>query len=216
MEEYLGRDSCGIIFANPNAPTGISLPLERIRHLLDNYPEDRAVIVDEAYVDFGAETALPLLREHRNLLIVRTFSKSMSLAGIRLGFVIGHESLVGALGTVKDSFNSYPVSMLTQFIAEKALEDEDYYRAMRQKIMATREAFSGELQRLGWEVLPSRANFVFARKRGMPGGEVYRTLKQKGILVRHFDLEGIRDFVRITIGTDEEMGVLGRELVKWT
>ena len=106
--------------------------------------------------------------------------------------------------------------MLTQFIAERALEDEDYYRSMRQKIVATRDSFSSELQRLGWEVLPSRANFVFARKRGMPGGEVYRTLKQRGILVRHFDLEGIRDFVRITIGTDEDMRALVRELVQWT
>ncbi|MEW6669226.1 MAG: histidinol-phosphate transaminase [Thermodesulfobacteriota bacterium] len=215
VEEYLGRDSCGIIIANPNAPTGISLPLERIRYLLDRYPEDKAVILDEAYVDFGAETALPAVREHGNLLIARTFSKGMSLAGIRLGFVIGHESLIHALTTVKDSFNSYPVSMLSQLIAETALQDEGYYRIMRQKITATRQNFSSELQGLGWDVLPSKANFVFARKRGVSGGEVYRTLKQKGILVRHFDLEGIRDFVRITIGTDEDMRVLLDELGEW-
>lgn len=215
VEKYLKPDSCGIILANPNAPTGMSLSLERIRHLLDHYPPDRVVILDEAYVDFGADTALPLLREHRNLLIVRTFSKSMSLAGIRLGFVIAHESLISALTTVKDSFNSYPVSMLSQAIAEAALQDDDYYRAMRQRIIGTREAFSGELRGLEWEVLPSRANFVFARKRGIAGGEVYRNLKQKGILVRHFDLEGIRDFVRITIGTDEDMNVLIDELRRW-
>jgi histidinol-phosphate aminotransferase len=116
VEEYLRRDSCGVILANPNAPTGVALPLNRIRYLLNNYPLDKVVILDEAYVDFGAETALPLLLEHRNLLIVRTFSKSMSLAGIRLGFVLGHESLIGALttATAKDSFNSYPVSTLTR------------------------------------------------------------------------------------------------------
>jgi histidinol-phosphate aminotransferase len=215
VEEFLTRDSCGVIFANPNAPTGVSLPLERIRYLLEHYPKDKAVVVDEAYVDFGAETALPLLRQHENLLIVRTFSKSMSLAGIRLGFVIGHESLIHALTTVKDSFNSYPVSMPTQLIAETALRDDGYYRTMRERIMATRGFFSGKLQGLGWEVLPSKANFVFARKRGMPGGEVYRSLKQKGILVRHFDLDGIRDFVRITIGTDEDMKVLVNELAQW-
>lgn len=215
VDGFLQGKSCGIIFPNPNAPTGVSLPLDKIQYVLDNYPVDRTVIIDEAYVDFGAETALPLLREHGNLLIVRTFSKSMSLAGIRLGFVIGQESLIGALTTVKDSFNSYPVSMLSQFIAESALDDEDYYRAMRGKIMATREVFSSELQGLGWEVLPSKANFVFARKRGMPGGEVYRTLKQKGILVRHFDLDGIRDFVRITIGTDEDVRALLEEVRRW-
>ena len=215
VEEFLGRDSCGVIFPNPNAPTGIALPLERIAYLLDNYPEDKPVIVDEAYVDFGAETALPLLRKHRNLLVVRTFSKSMALAGIRLGFVIGDASLIAGLTTVKDSFNSYPVSILSQQIAETALQDQDHYRALRQKIMATRESFSRELRGLAWEVLPSKANFVFARKPGMPGGEVYRTLKQKGILVRHFDTDGIRDFVRITIGTNEEMEALLAELRQW-
>ena len=215
VEEFLGRDSCGVIFPNPNAPTGIALPLERIEYLLDNYPKDKPVIVDEAYVDFGAETALPLLSEHPNLLVVRTFSKSMALAGIRLGFVIGHKSLIAGLTTVKDSFNSYPVSILSQLIAETALQDGDYYCAMRQKIMATREVFSHELHGLGWEVLPSKANFVFARKRGMSGGDIYRNLKRKMILVRHFDADGIRDFVRITIGTDEEMKALLDELRQW-
>lgn len=208
VEPFLRTDSCGIIFANPNAPTGISLPLERMESLLCRYPQENAVIVDEAYVDFGAESALGLLNAHRNLVVIRTFSKSMSLAGLRLGFVIAHSSLIEALFTVKDSFNSYPVDTLTQMIGEIALSDESYYRAMREKIVLTRERFSQRLQEMGWLVLPSKANFVFATKKGIAGLHVYQTLREKGILVRHFDMKGIEDFVRITIGTDEDMETL--------
>jgi len=208
VESFLGKDSCGIIFANPNAPTGISLSLEEMGSLLSRYTRENAVVVDEAYVDFGAESALELLNAHRNLVVIRTFSKSMSLAGLRLGFVIAHESLIEALFKVKDSFNSYPVDALTQSIGEAALNDEGYYKAMREKIILTRERFSQKLQEMGWHVLPSKTNFVFAKKPGIDGSSVYRNLRDQAILVRHFDMKGIEDFVRITIGTDEEMETL--------
>jgi len=208
VESFLRKDSCGIVFANPNAPTGISLSLEQIESLLSRYSHENAVAVDEAYVDFGAESALGLLNEHRNLVLIRTFSKSMSLAGLRLGFVIAHESLIETLFRVKDSFNSYPVDALTQSIGEAALADEAYYRAMRAKIILTRERFSRKLQEMGWFVLPSKTNFVFAKRAGIAGMSVYRTLRDQSILVRHFDLKGIEDFVRITIGTDEDMETL--------
>ncbi len=136
----------------------------------------------------------------------------MSLAGLRLGFVIAREPLVEALFRVKDSFNSYPVDSLTQLLAEIALSDESYYEAMRQRIIATREGFSQGLRDLGWSVLPSKTNFVFARKEGIPGRHIYEVLKGRGILVRHFDVAGIENFVRITIGRDEDMGMLLEEV----
>jgi len=204
--------SCGVIFANPNAPTGTCLTLEEIVRLLDRYPRDRVVVVDEAYIDFGGESVLSLIGKNRNLLIMRTFSKSMSLAGLRVGFTMGDEELVEALFTVKDAFNSYPVDMLAQAIAEIAIEDEAYYKFIIERIIETRDHFSLELSRLGWNVLPSKANFVFAEKMGISGGEVYRKLKERGILVRYFPIEGIKDFVRITIGKKEEMDRLLEEV----
>jgi histidinol-phosphate aminotransferase len=206
VEEFVKRKgSCGLVFANPNAPTGTYLTLKEILYLLEHYPAEKPVLIDEAYIDFGGESAAPLLRDHKNLLIVRTFSKSMSLAGVRLGFVMAGKELIDALVTVKDSFNSYPVSTLTQRIGEIALSDESYYRSIHNKIVAVRESFSTDLGKLGWTVLSSKANFVFARKEGVPGKEIYLKLKERGILVRHFDAEKVRDFVRITIGTREDM-----------
>ncbi|MBW1863092.1 MAG: histidinol-phosphate transaminase, partial [Deltaproteobacteria bacterium] len=186
------RGSCGVIFPNPNAPTGICLPIEKVIYLLENYPQDRAVIIDEAYIDFGGESAVRLIDEHKNLLIMRTFSKSMSLAGLRLGFAIGDKTLIDALFTVKDSFNSYPVDMLAQTIGEIAATDETYYRSITERIISTRDYLTSELKKLGWNVLPSKANFVFAEKKGVPGAEIYLKLKERGILVRYFDIEGIK------------------------
>lgn len=214
LNGFLKRDSCGLIFANPNAPTGMSLTMDGIDAFLGRYPRDNAVVVDEAYVDFGAESVLPLLEQHRNLIVVRTFSKSMSLAGLRLGFIIAHESLVDALFRVKDSFNSYPVDSLTQLLGEIAISDQPYYRSMREKIIRTRERFSAELRGMGWFVLPSKANFVFAAQKGIPGRRVYEILKSKGFLVRHFEIKGIEEFVRITMGTDEDMDVLLNEMMR--
>ena len=204
-EAFLERPSCGLVFANPNAPTGHCLPLNRIRALLERYPDDRVVVIDEAYIDFGGETALGLIQEFSHLVIVRTFSKSFSLAGLRLGFVLAQPPLIKALFTVKDSFNSYPTDLLSQKIGEIAVADAGYYKSITRKIMETRDHFTAEAEALGWNVVPSQANFVFATLPGMEGREVYRRLKEKGILVRHFDVEGIRDFVRITIGRPEGM-----------
>jgi histidinol-phosphate aminotransferase len=212
LEGFLERPSCGVIFANPNAPTGHGLPLDRIRDWLQRYPADRVVIVDEAYVDFGGESAVGLIREFPNLVIVQTFSKSFSLAGLRLGFVIARAPLVEALFTVKDSFNSYPTDTLSQKIGAIAVSDTAYYADITRKILETRERFIAQAADHGWQVLPSKANFVFASRPGVAGGEVYRRLKERGILVRHFDVEGIRDFVRITIGRPEDMDRLLTEM----
>ena len=213
VEECLKRkDSCGLVLANPNAPTGTYLPPKDILYLLENYPSEKPVLIDEAYIEFGGESAAPLLREHKNLLLVSTFSKSFSLAGLRLGFVMAARELIDALTTVKDSFNSYPVSTLAQRIGEIALSDGSYYQSINSKIISVRERFSSDLGKLGWTVIPSKANFVFARKGGVPGKEIYLKLKERGILVRHFDGEKISDFVRITIGTHEDMERLIDEL----
>jgi histidinol-phosphate aminotransferase len=213
VEEFLKRkDSCGLVLANPNAPTGTYLPPKEILYLLENYPSEKPVLIDEAYIEFGGESGAPLLREHKNLLLVSTFSKSFSLAGLRLGFVMAARELIDALTTVKDSFNSYPVSTLAQRIGEIALSDGSYYQSINSKIISVRERFSSDLGKLGWTVIPSKANFVFARKGGVPGKEIYLKLKERGILVRHFDGEKISDFVRITIGTHEDMERLIDEL----
>jgi histidinol-phosphate aminotransferase len=206
VEEFLKKPkSCGTIFANPNAPTGICLPIENVRELLENYPRENVVLIDEAYIDFGGESAVGLIQDFKNLLIVMTFSKGMSLAGLRLGYVIGHEDLIDALFTVKDSFNSYPADILSQSIGEISISDDTYYRTIREKIISTRDYFGLELEKLGWHVLPSKANFLYTEKKGVPGKEIYLTLKERGILVRHFDIAGIEDFVRITVGTREDM-----------
>jgi histidinol-phosphate aminotransferase len=209
INDYLDEEpSCGIVFPNPNAPTGILLPLAKIREILERYPEDRVVIIDEAYIDFGGESAVSLINRYKNLLVIRTFSKSMSLAALRLGFAMGDKDLISALFAVKDSFNSYPADLIAQKIGEIAINDTDYYHSITQKIILSRESLSKQLQDLEWNVLPSGANFIFAGKKGLTGETIYRRLKEKGILVRYFDTKGIRDFVRITIGTDEEMKAL--------
>lgn len=205
ITKFVEQPGCGVVLSNPNAPTGIALPLERLTYLLENHPSDRVIVIDEAYVDFGGESAAPFIRKYPNLAVVRTFSKSLSLAGLRLGFVMASEELISALFTVKDSFNSYPVDTLTQMIGEIALSDEPYYQSIIEEIIAVRETFTGALLDLGWNVLPSKANFVFAQKSGFRGRDLYLGLKRRGILVRHFDGERTKDFVRITIGRREDM-----------
>ncbi|MBU0995667.1 MAG: histidinol-phosphate transaminase [Proteobacteria bacterium] len=204
--------SCGAIFPNPNAPTGMLLPLEHIKSLLAGYDENNVVLVDEAYIDFGGESAVSLIDQYKNLIVVRTLSKSMSLAGIRIGFAMGNPGLIQALFAVKDSFNSYPANVLSQEIAQIAFSDADYYNAVVEKIINTRTVLSKELKQIGWDVLPSSANFVFARKTGFKGKEIYLKLKERGILVRHFSTPGIDEFVRITIGTDQDTTVLVKEM----
>ncbi len=208
IDSYLKEKSTGIIVPNPNAPTGVCLTLDEIKYLLDSYPSDRLVCIDEAYIAFGGESAASLIESYSNLLVVRTFSKSSSLAGLRLGYALGAPELITALNTVKDSFNSYPVDLIAQTCGELAVTDSTYSKEIISKIINTREWFTSEIEESGWEVLPSKANFVFARKQGLNGEEVYSKLKNKKILVRYFNKPGIDDFVRITIGTDEDMKTL--------
>ena len=175
------RSSCGMIFPNPNAPTGIGLPRDRIAELLTQYPQDRVVAIDEAYVDFGGERCIPLIHEHENLIITGTFSKSASLAGARLGFAIADPKLIEQLFTVKDSFNSYPVGSLIQRIGITAMENWKYYDEIIQKIIRTREKVAEALTRIGWIVYPSQANFLFAGDPDVSGEFIYTHLKEREI-----------------------------------
>jgi histidinol-phosphate aminotransferase len=197
------RPSSAILLCNPNAPTGIALQRDAIASLLAEQP-DRLVVVDEAYVDFGAESAVPLVARHDNLLVIQTFSKSRSLAGLRVGFAIGQRPLIEALERVKDSFNSYPVDCLAIAGAVAAIEDDGWFRKTRARIIANRETLARELGQLGFEVLPSLANFVFARHRNRSGTDLAAALRQRGVLVRHFGKPRIEDFLRITVGTEAE------------
>lgn len=201
------RPSSAILLCNPNAPTGIAISRAAITELLAQDP-DRLVVVDEAYVDFGAESVVPLVASHDNLLVIQTFSKSRSLAGLRVGFAIGQRPLIEALERVKDSFNSYPVDGLALAGAAAAIADDAWFQETRARIIASREAMTGNLGQLGFDVLPSQANFVFARHRGRRGAELAAALRQRGVLVRHFAKPRIEDFLRISVGTDDECGRL--------
>ncbi len=205
-DDYL-RPNGGIIIANPNAPTGIGLPLAAIERIVGGNP-DTVVVVDEAYVDFGGESAVGLINDHPNLLVIQTLSKSRSLAGLRVGFAMGQRELIVALERVKDSFNSYPLDRLAIAGAVAAIQDREYFDQTRNTIMATREKLTGDLRELGFVVLPSQANFVFARHPGRDGAELSLRLRELGILVRHFKLPRIDQFLRISIGTDAQCAEL--------
>ncbi|MBR9829242.1 MAG: histidinol-phosphate transaminase [Oceanospirillales bacterium] len=206
LEAYSGENG-GIIFANPNAPTGISIDLKTISALLERNT-DSVVVVDEAYVDFGAQSATQLVNHYPNLLVVQTFSKSRSLAGMRVGFAFGHPQLIEALERVKNSFNSYPLDMLAQQTAIAALQDETYFDQSIQRIIDTRTWTTTKLESLGFEVLPSHTNFVFTRHPDIAATELMQYLRDNKILVRHFTKPGIDNHLRISIGTDEEMQAL--------
>jgi histidinol-phosphate aminotransferase len=197
------RPCSAILLANPNAPTGIGLSRDAIAALLAEHPE-QLLVVDEAYVDFGAESAVPLVARHDNLLIVQTLSKSRALAGLRVGFAIGQRPLIEALERVKDSFNSFPLDCLAIAGAVAAIEDEDWFEETRARIIASRAALAGALAELGFEVLPSQANFVFARHPNRGGGDLAAALRARGVLVRHFQKPRIADFLRITVGTEAQ------------
>jgi len=202
------RQGCaGVVIANPNAPTGIGLPLARIEELLRACPE-RVVLVDEAYVDFGGESALPLVARHPNLLVVQTLSKSRSLAGLRVGFACGQAHLVDALVRVKDSFNSYPLDRLASAGAVAALEDDEWFRRTRDDVVDVREGLVLQLEDLGFEVLPSQANFVFVRHPSRDAAELAAALRARAVLVRHFRQPRIAQYLRISIGTREQCGLL--------
>lgn len=202
IADYVGEHG-GIVVANPNAPTGRALPRSAIADLAVAN-RDAVVLVDEAYVDFGAESAVPLISTHPNLLVVQTLSKSRALAGLRLGFAIGNAGLIEGLNRVKNSFNSYPLSRMAIAGGIAAFADEAWFQTQRQRIIGSREALVGALAGLGFEVLPSAANFVFARHPRHGGHELYESLRQRSVLVRHFERPRIAQFLRITVGTDAQ------------
>lgn len=210
------RQPCSaILLPNPNAPTGIGLVREAIEALVSEHP-DQLVVVDEAYVDFGAESAVSLVARHDNLLIVQTLSKSRALAGLRVGFAIGQRPLIEALERVKDSFNSYPLDCLAMAGAVAAMEDDAWFQETRGRIIANRDWLARALSELGFEVLPSVANFVFARHRSRSGADLAARLRERGVLVRHFQKPRIEDFLRITVGTEDQCSrliALARSLV---
>ncbi len=201
------RDNGGIIFPNPNAPTGCTLPLAEIRRALLANP-DSVVVVDEAYVDFGAESAVPLIRDFPNLVVVQTLSKARSLAGLRVGFAFAQEELVEALLRVKNSFNSYPLDVFAQRGALAAYQDEAYFQECRARVIASREQLALALAELGYEVLPSAANFLLASPPGGDAAGLFARLRERGILVRHFSRPRIDRFLRISIGSEEECETL--------
>ncbi len=200
-----------VVLANPNAPTGIALPLCEIERLAASNPNS-VVIIDEAYVDFGAESAISLLPQYDNLLIVRTFSKSRSMAGARLGFAIGSPEIIADLELIKYSTNPYDINRLTQIAGAAAIDSDNYYFENARRIIETREYTAKRLEAAGFEVIPSKANFVFARHPDFDGGELYAFLRERGILVRHFSGERIKNYLRITIGLMDEMDVLCKAL----
>ncbi len=203
VADYL-RPNGGIIFPNPNAPTGQLVPLSAIERLLQANTES-VVVIDEAYVDFGGVSCVPLIQKYPQLLVTHTLSKSRALAGLRVGYATGHPDLIEGLNRVKDSFNSYPLDRFAQAGAAAAMEDEAYFAAMCQKVIASKQTLVAEMQALGFDVLPSAANFIFARYPGRDGADIAARLRERSIIVRHFrNPPRISSFMRITIGTDEQ------------
>jgi histidinol-phosphate aminotransferase len=205
-EDYTGTGET-LFLANPNAPTGIALPVSVIEEIVRSNP-DRVVVVDEAYVDFGAESSVPLIRRYGNLLVIGTFSKSRSLAGARLGFAFGCRDLIRDLETLRNSTNPYNVNRMTMAAGVASLAEDGLNEEHSRIIRRTREKTAAALKELGFEMTDSKANFLFARHPSLDGGELYTNLKSRGILVRHWDGERIRQYNRITVGTEEQMDAL--------
>ena len=210
IEDYFGNDA-NVVIANPNAPTGIALSLYEVERIVKANP-DFMVLIDEAYVDFGGESALPLIEKYDNLLVVRTYSKSRSMAGARLGFAFGSAELISDLEKIKFSTNPYNINRLTLVAGACAIDENEYYVENCKKVIDTREWTVRALRELGFEITPSKANFIFAKSSRVGGEELYLSLKERGILVRHFSNEKICEYNRITVGTPEEMEALVREI----
>ena len=202
-EDYY-QENGGIIFPNPNAPTAIYEPLETIEEII-SHNRDVVVIVDEAYIDFGGESARSLIEKYDNLLVVQTFSKSRSMAGMRIGFAMGNPELIKYLNDVKYSFNSYTMNRTSICCGVEAVKDDAYFKAMTQKIIATREWSKQELAKLGFSFTDSKANFIFAAHERIPAKEIFEALREANIYVRYFNSPRIDNYLRITIGTEEEM-----------
>ena len=205
-EDYYSKNG-GVIFPNPNAPTGVLMPLSDIRDILD-HNQDVIVIVDEAYIDFGGVSAQSLLNDYENLLIVQTFSKSRSMAGMRIGYAMGSAELIKALNDVKYSFNSYTMNRPSILLGVESIKDEEYFLETTDKIMETREWFKGEMKKLGFSFPDSKANFIFATHETVPAKDIFETARAQNIFVRYFNKERIDNYLRITIGTKEEMEAL--------
>lgn len=213
-QDYLdlnGAEIQGILLPNPNAPTGRGLSRKEIEQLL-RANLDKVVVIDEAYIDFGGETAIELLPKYDNLLITQTLSKSRSLAGLRVGFAFGNENLIEGLNRIKNSFNSYTIDRLAMAGAKAAIEDETYFQRTREQIIKTRERVIAELKNLSFTVIPSQANFIFIRHSTLEAAELFTKLRENGVLVRYFNKHLIDNYLRVSIGTDEEMGILINEL----
>lgn len=194
----------GAVIPNPNAPTGRGLPLALIKKIVEA-DQDRVVLIDEAYCDFGGESAVPLIKDFPNLLVVRTLSKFSALAGIRVGFALGQKPLIDGLNRLKNSFNSYTIDRLAQVGAKAAIQDHDYYVEQARQIVETRERTVARLSEIGFYVVPSQANFIFISHRTVPAKTLFHALRAHGVLVRYFDQPRINNYLRVTIGTDEEM-----------
>lgn len=214
MLEHAAKNKGGIIFANPNAPTGLGLTREQVRSMLLKADKDEIFIVDEAYVDFGGESCIPLLKEFNNLVIVRTFSKSLCGAGQRLGYIVASKELIDIVTTVKNSVNHFPIDALAQVSGKAACENVQYYVECSKKVVEEREKFYNFLVQNGFYVLKSQTNFLFVKKEGLSGDDFYKRIKTEGILIRHFNTPGIQDFVRITIGSKDQMEMLKKAIVK--
>ncbi len=213
-DEY-GRPSGGIVFPNPNAPTGVFLSLDAVEEILRSHP-DVVTIVDEAYIDFGGDTSIGLVEHYDNLMVVKTFSKSRALAGMRIGYAIAQEPLIRHLKDVKNSFNSYTMSRAAIALGTAAIRDRDYFEKTRARILATREQAKAEFSRLGFSFPDSMTNFLFVTTKRAPAKELFAALSGAGIYVRYFDQPRIDDYLRITIGTDAQMEQLYRFLRNYT
>ena len=212
MLNRASKNGSGLIFANPNAPSGIGLSRAEIREMLLKADKDEIFVVDEADCDFGGESCIPLLEEFKNLLIVRTFSKSLCGAGMRLGYIVANPELINYVTTVKNSLNHFPIDAVAQIAGVAACKNPAYYCECAKKVAEERETFQNFLSEKGWEYIPSKTNFVLVRNPKVSGEQVYQKIKKEGILVRHFSTKGIEDYVRITIGTKEQMDALKKAM----
>lgn len=201
------RKNGGVVIPNPNAPTGKYLDADAIKKIAE-YNSESVVIIDEAYVDFGGTSIVEFIKDYPNLLVIQTLSKSRNLAGIRLGFAMGQEDLIQGLNRIKNSINSYTIDRIAAAAAVAAIKDNEYFKKGVQKIIKTREKYTPKLTELGFKVMPSHSNFVFASHESVPAKKIFTELKEKGVLVRYFDKPRINNYLRITVGTDAEMDVL--------
>ncbi|MDR3594102.1 histidinol-phosphate transaminase [Clostridium sp.] len=209
--DELKDNNGGVVIPNPNAPTGKYIDTEDLRRLVEAN-KDTVVIIDEAYIDFGGESMVKFIKDYDNLLVIQTLSKSRSLAGLRVGFALGHKDLIEGLNRIKNSINSYTIDRVALAGAKEAIKGQEYFEEITEKIINTRERVVKELETLGFDVLESKSNFVFASHNKVSGNYLYESLKEHGVLVRYFNKERIDNFLRITIGTDKEMDILLEKL----